>query len=70
MNYVPLIVVAIAFIFYYIARFYLNKYKDLKLPLVLERYHDNPRLTVIQAVIIIIGIIIGYVIVLIASAFF
>jgi len=59
-NYAVLIVMFIAFIFYYLVRFYLNKYKNFKLPLVMERYHDNPYLTFIQAIIIIIGIIIGY----------
>lgn len=65
MSYIPLIVLFIAFIFYYIVRFYLNKYKNLKLPLVPERYHDDLYLTLIQATTIIVGIIIGYGIVII-----
>lgn len=63
-NYAIFIVFFIAFAFYYIVRFYLNKYKNFKLPFWLERYHDDIYLTLIQAVIIIIGIIIGYGVVL------
>lgn len=59
-NYAVFVVISIAFIFYYLVRFYLNKYKNFKLPFVMERYHDDPYLTFIQAIIIIIGIIIGY----------
>ena len=54
----------IAFAFYYLVRFYLNKYKNFKLPILMERYHDDLYLTYIQAAIMIIGIIIGYGVVL------
>lgn len=62
---IPFTILFIASIFYYIGRFYLAKYKDLQLPLIPERYHDDLYLTLIQAIVTIIGLIIGYGVVII-----
>lgn len=67
MNYAVLIVLFIAFVFYYLVRFYLNKFKNLDLPILMERYHDNPAMTIIQAALMMISLLVGYVV---ASFFF
>ncbi|WP_432406389.1 hypothetical protein [Wukongibacter sp. M2B1] len=61
--YIPFTILATAFLFYYSVRFYLKKYKNFEIPLKPERYHDNTRMNIIQAVILMTGIFIGSVIV-------
>lgn len=62
-----IVTVGVACLFYYGARFYLNKYKGYEIPLVPERYYDNPSLNFAQGVIAVIGVIIGFAVAMLLS---
>lgn len=65
-HYSVLIFLFIAFVFYYLVRYYLNKCSNFKLPILMERYHDDPFLNLVQGVLMVISLLVGY---LIASFF-
>ena len=46
-----LLVIVLSAIIYSIGRVIINKEFDLNIPILPERYHDNTRLTVIQAIL-------------------
>ena len=69
MSYGILTVFFIACIFYYSVRFYLNKYKNFKIPLLPERYHDDLPLTYIQLAMTVVGILVGYTFVMVLEYF-
>lgn len=54
---------ALAIVLYYTARYYLNKHYDFNMPPLTKRYHDNPNLSGIQAILVILSILGGYFIV-------
>lgn len=48
---IGIIFIAVTAIIYSIGRKILNKEFNLKIPIVPERYHDNPQLTIIQLIL-------------------
>lgn len=48
------------FIFYFMLRYILKRFKGYKLPILFERYHDDPFKTFLQPLILIVGFFIGF----------
>jgi len=47
------------FVVYYVGRYYINKNYNINLPIIFERYYDNPVRTQLQTVLLIAGILLG-----------